>query len=34
MAARRPAIYGPELWTERHGQVWSPWDRLRRHSVA
>ncbi len=27
MAARRPAIYGPELWTERHGQVWSHWDR-------
>jgi hypothetical protein len=27
MAARRPATYGPELWTERHGQVWSHRDR-------
>ena len=27
MAARRPAVYGPELWTERHGQAWSHWDR-------
>ena len=24
---RRPAIYGPEPWEERHGQVWSHWDR-------
>jgi hypothetical protein len=27
MATRRPAIYGPEPWGERHGQVWSHWDR-------
>ncbi len=27
MATRRPAIYGPEPWAERHGQVWSHWDR-------
>ncbi len=26
MAAGRPVIYGPELGTERHGQVWSHWD--------
>jgi hypothetical protein len=25
--ARRPPIYGPEPWTERHGQPWSHWDR-------
>jgi len=25
--ARRPAIYGPEPWEQRHGQVWSHWDR-------
>lgn len=25
--ARRPPIYGPELWAERHGQPWSHWDR-------
>lgn len=27
MATRRPAIYGPEPWVERHGRVWSHWDR-------
>lgn len=25
--ARRAPIYGPEPWTERHGQPWSHWDR-------
>jgi hypothetical protein len=25
--ARRPPIYGPEPWSERHGQPWSHWDR-------
>ncbi|MFU8841791.1 MAG: hypothetical protein ACNA8R_13890 [Nitriliruptoraceae bacterium] len=24
---RRPPIYGPEPWAERHGQPWSHWDR-------
>jgi len=27
MAARTAAIYGPGLWTERHGPVWSHRDR-------
>ncbi len=27
MVARRAAIYGPEPWEQRHGQVWSHRDR-------
>lgn len=25
--ARRPPILGPEPWSEKHGQLWSHWDR-------
>lgn len=25
--SRRPPIHGPEPWSERHGQLWSHWDR-------